>query len=119
MRTLGRYFTFRLSIRSDHKIIQEGPYEIVRNPSYTGIYLMTFGMTLIMQTGKTATKIAALTAVPAVVPWLLGAAFTFLFAHGSFRPRMVSEEKMLKETFGSDWVDYTRKVPYRLFPGIW
>ncbi|OAX34700.1 ICMT-domain-containing protein, partial [Rhizopogon vinicolor AM-OR11-026] len=37
-RTLGRLFTFELSIRQDHKLVTSGPYSIVRHPSYTGVW---------------------------------------------------------------------------------
>lgn len=34
-RTLGRFFTYEVTIRNDHQLITEGPYGWVRHPSYT------------------------------------------------------------------------------------
>src|SRR5438105_1197408 len=33
---LGKFFTVDVSVRSDHKVIDTGPYKYVRHPSYTG-----------------------------------------------------------------------------------
>lgn len=119
MRTLGRYFTFRLSIRPDHKLIQDGPYGIVRNPSYTGIYIMVLGSSLIMMTGNAANRMMGSKAAHPIVRWTVAVLLTYAAAHGSFRGRIMSEENMLEENFGTEWKHYTRKVPYRLFPGLW
>ncbi|KAF9273741.1 hypothetical protein BGZ68_001246 [Mortierella alpina] len=34
--TLDRFFTYQLTIRSGHKLVQTGPYRYLRHPSYTG-----------------------------------------------------------------------------------
>jgi protein-S-isoprenylcysteine O-methyltransferase Ste14 len=34
---LGRFFRFEASIQEDHQLVTEGPYSIVRHPSYTGL----------------------------------------------------------------------------------
>lgn len=45
-RYLGPYFTFQLSIKKDHRLITDGPYAIVRHPSYTGSCIHLVGMAL-------------------------------------------------------------------------
>jgi protein-S-isoprenylcysteine O-methyltransferase Ste14 len=40
MRELGRFFTFKLGVSKDQKIVQTGPYHYIRHPSYTGLILM-------------------------------------------------------------------------------
>ncbi|CAO3574577.1 unnamed protein product [Mortierella alpina] len=37
--TLDRFFTYQLTIRSGHKLVQTGPYKYLRHPSYTGAIL--------------------------------------------------------------------------------
>jgi protein-S-isoprenylcysteine O-methyltransferase len=41
---LGRYFTVDVSISSEHKLIDSGPYRYVRHPSYTGALLAFVGL---------------------------------------------------------------------------
>ncbi|KAI9599402.1 hypothetical protein BDF19DRAFT_428630 [Syncephalis fuscata] len=41
MRELGRFFTFKLGVSKDQHIVQSGPYQYVRHPSYTGLILMS------------------------------------------------------------------------------
>jgi len=43
-RTLGRHFTFQLSIKRNHTLVKDGPYAVVRHPGYTGYLLMVLGM---------------------------------------------------------------------------
>ncbi|KAG0198627.1 hypothetical protein BGX28_007950 [Mortierella sp. GBA30] len=41
--TLDRFFTYQLTIRSGHKLVQNGPYKQLRHPSYTGAILNFVG----------------------------------------------------------------------------
>ena len=45
-RALGRLFTFEMSIRDEHELITDGPYGVVRHPSYTGAILTVIGIIL-------------------------------------------------------------------------
>ena len=42
--TLGRFFTWDLAVRKDHKLVTIGPYSIVRHPSYLGGTMMGVGL---------------------------------------------------------------------------
>ena len=46
-RSLGANFSPHLEIRSEHKLIQVGPYKYVRHPMYTSGYLFLIGCGLI------------------------------------------------------------------------
>ncbi|KAE8219534.1 hypothetical protein CF319_g6788 [Tilletia indica] len=48
-RKLWHFFTFTLAVLDDHRIVSSGPYAIVRHPSYTGLFLVTSGLTVLMQ----------------------------------------------------------------------
>jgi protein-S-isoprenylcysteine O-methyltransferase Ste14 len=39
-RTLGRYFTFTVQTSRDQPVIADGPYRVIRHPSYTGLLLV-------------------------------------------------------------------------------
>ena len=46
---LGKFFTYRVSILEDHKLIQEGPYRYLIHPSYTGMMMVMAGIYLYKQ----------------------------------------------------------------------
>jgi protein-S-isoprenylcysteine O-methyltransferase Ste14 len=97
--TLGRFFTVQVAIASDHKLIEAGPYRILRHPSYTGSLLMFIGFALCF--GNWATLIAMLVPVLAVFGW-----------------RIHVEEIALAEAFGDAWRDYVRRT-WRLIPLVY
>jgi len=41
---LGRFFMVDIAIRSDHILVQKGPYRYVRHPSYTGLLIAFLGL---------------------------------------------------------------------------
>jgi protein-S-isoprenylcysteine O-methyltransferase Ste14 len=98
-RRLGKQWALAARVVEGHELIQDGPYRFVRNPIYTGM----FGMLL-------ATGLAA-----AEWTMLLGA--VGLFVVGTLI-RVRVEERLLRETFGSEFEAYARNVP-ALIPGIY
>ncbi|KAF9320633.1 hypothetical protein BG003_005382 [Podila horticola] len=46
--TLDRFFTYQLTIRSGHKLVQSGPYKYLRHPSYTGAMMTCFGSFMLL-----------------------------------------------------------------------
>src|SRR5882724_6366739 len=92
IRTLGEQWSLAARVVEGHKLVTQGPYNIVRNPIYTGM----FGMLL-------ATGLA-------VSHWLGLLAAIVVFAIGTFI-RVRSEERLLREMFGPEFDTYARKVP--------
>lgn len=45
-RTLGRHFTFQLSMQQKHTLVKDGPYSVVRHPGYTAFFLNYTGMVI-------------------------------------------------------------------------
>ncbi|EPQ57563.1 ICMT-domain-containing protein, partial [Gloeophyllum trabeum ATCC 11539] len=118
-RTLGRMFTFRLSIVRDHRLITTGPYGIVRHPSYTGILLAIPGIQLCMlgpgswlresgMLGKVWGKVF-------LVYWgvLCAAAYPSVVA------RVPKEDEMMRNRFGVEWEQWAKQVAYRIIPGMY
>jgi protein-S-isoprenylcysteine O-methyltransferase Ste14 len=98
-RRLGKQWALAARLVEGHTLIQGGPYRFVRNPIYTGM----FGMLL-------ATGLAAGRWIPLLVGIVLFAVGTWI--------RVRSEERLLREAFGSEFEEYARKVP-ALIPGIY
>ena len=96
-RRLGKQWALTASLVEGHTLIQDGPYRFVRNPIYTGM----FGM--LVATGLAAGR------------WLPLLVAIVLFIPGTCI-RIRSEERLLREAFGSEFEAYARKVP-ALIPG--
>jgi protein-S-isoprenylcysteine O-methyltransferase Ste14 len=44
VRTLGRFFTVTVDVADDHRVVDGGPYALVRHPSYTGMLVVYLGI---------------------------------------------------------------------------
>jgi protein-S-isoprenylcysteine O-methyltransferase Ste14 len=92
VRTLGKQWTYEARVIQGHELVTQGPYALVRNPIYLGM----FG--LMVATGLAYSSW-----------WSLGAAIiAFLLGN---RIRIRSEESLLRKTFGVQFDEYARHVP--------
>jgi protein-S-isoprenylcysteine O-methyltransferase Ste14 len=98
IQTLGKQWTFEARVIKGHELITSGPYAVVRNPIYLGM----FG--LMIATGLVFTTWWAL--LIAVIIFLVGNQI-----------RIRAEERLLRETFGSQFDDYASRVP-AFFPRL-
>jgi protein-S-isoprenylcysteine O-methyltransferase len=96
---LGRFFTVNVAIAADHRLIDRGPYRLLRHPSYTGALLAFCGLGICLRNWA---ALAALTVPPLVV----------------FLKRMRIEEDALLAAFGERYRDYMRRA-WRLMPFIY
>lgn len=92
VRTLGKQWSLAARVLEGHKLVTEGPYNIVRNPIYTGM------LGMLLATGL------------AVSHWVGLIIGIVVFAIGT-TIRVRSEEKLLREAFGPEFEAYARKVP--------
>jgi protein-S-isoprenylcysteine O-methyltransferase Ste14 len=99
MRT-NRYFSSVVRIQKDRKqvVCQEGPYKIVRHPSYVGWIIYTIFTPLILGS------------LWGLIPQ--GIAFILMLVRTKW------EDDMLKKELPG-YEQYTNKVKYRLIPGVW
>ncbi|MCI4344538.1 MAG: isoprenylcysteine carboxylmethyltransferase family protein [Thermoplasmata archaeon] len=96
VRTLGRYFSFVVQLRADHRIVTEGPYRWLRHPSYTGVILAVLGYAVLVGSWP------AIPVVAAVVGGVIGY-------------RISVEERALVQRFGAEYRSYAART-WRLFP---
>jgi protein-S-isoprenylcysteine O-methyltransferase Ste14 len=90
-RTLGRYFTANVRVQADQPVIEDGPYRLVRHPSYTGGMIMYLGTGLAL-TNWLSTLI------------LLGmGALTYAY-------RVRVEERALGNSIGRPYLEYMRRT---------
>lgn len=100
MRSLGRHFSYHVSVRSDHDVVDTGLYRWVRHPSYTGGTLSYVGIGL------------------ALADWLAVLALALACAVG-YGYRIRVEEAVLREQLGETYERYVERTPYRLVPWVW
>jgi protein-S-isoprenylcysteine O-methyltransferase Ste14 len=98
VRTLGKQWALVARVVDGHELITQGPYGIVRNPIYLGM----FG--LLLATGLAISRWQGLLA--GIAMFLIGTEL-----------RIRSEEKLLREAFGAKFDEYSRRVP-SLFPRV-
>ena len=96
--TLGAYYTRTLRITQGQRIVQDGPYRVIRHPGYLGIMLMWGGAAL-----------ATLNWITALIVVVGGLAV--------FSYRIRSEEAMMAEAFGERYTAYEDRT-WRLVPFI-
>jgi protein-S-isoprenylcysteine O-methyltransferase Ste14 len=97
-RYLGRFWSGTVEIQEDHKVVEDGPYRIVRHPLYA--------MTLAIYPGV---------ALAFAVWWnwiacgIMIIGYIWLAAY---------EDRFLAANL-SGYREYQQRTPYRLVPGIW
>ena len=97
-RTMGKNWSFVARTRSDHSLVQTGPFALVRHPIYVALFLFMVAMAVAY--GHTRNLIVG-------VP---------IFALGTWL-RIRHEERLLREMFGADYDAYAGRVK-RFVPGV-
>ena len=85
-------------VAEDHRVVEQGPYRLVRHPSYTGVLITFIGLALAVQSAGALLV-------------LLG---VFSISYGY---RMIVEEKALLSELGDDYANYKKRTK-RLIPYI-
>jgi len=97
--TLGRFFTWFITVYEDHQVIRSGPFRFIRHPAYCGA-LILFVSTLIF-----------------LHAWV-GALLSLVFQLLAYVRRIRYEEAMMIDRLGESYRAYTREVN-ALVPLLW
>lgn len=91
------YSAATIQIAEDQKVISTGPYAIVRHPMYAGAFVMLVGMPLAL--GSWLGLLALFLVIPVII-W-----------------RLLDEERILSRDLPG-YIEYQKKVRWRLLPGV-
>ena len=97
-KTANPYAGSAITIYEGHKLCETGPYALIRHPNYAGDLLLNLGLPLALGSWYTLLVFAAI--IPAQVYMTL------------------DEERFLRDNLPG-YTEYTRKVRWRIIPGIW
>jgi len=90
--------TVRIQADQNHRVIESGPYRIVRHPGYVGAILLLIGMPLVLNSAW-ALLSAILSSISLVV-------------------RTRAEDHFLQKNL-KGYREFTQRTRYRLVPGVW
>jgi protein-S-isoprenylcysteine O-methyltransferase len=97
--TLGRFFTWYITVYEDHQVIRTGPFRFVRHPAYCGALILFVATMLFLHA------------------WV-GAALSLVFQLFAYVRRILYEEAMMIDRLGERYRVYTREVN-ALVPLLW
>jgi len=95
---LGKRFSGLVAIQPGHRLVTEGIYRNLRNPSYLGMLVIAVGWALAFRSGV-GLLLAALTLIPLIA-------------------RIEAEEALLRAQFGAEYEAYCTRS-WRLVPGVY
>ncbi|HEY2463804.1 MAG TPA: isoprenylcysteine carboxylmethyltransferase family protein [Steroidobacteraceae bacterium] len=92
------YTSSTIELAADQRVISSGPYALVRHPMYAAASGMLIGISIAL---GSYVGLIIIVAISGALIW-----------------RLLDEEKFLAANL-SGYVEYQKRVPYRLIPGIW
>lgn len=96
---LGRFFTVDVAIAEDHRVVDSGPYRLVRHPSYTGALMAFLGIGICL--GNWVSLAVATLPIAVAFMW-----------------RIHVEEAALAGALGERYAEYARRTK-RLLPWVY
>ncbi len=97
--SLGKHFTATVRLHNEHELMQNGPYAILRHPSYTGAFFAITGVAFFLN--------AAISIFISIVVMFI-----------AYYIRIKTEEKLLTSYFGDAYIAYSKNKK-KLFPYVW
>ena len=95
---LGRYFSGVIGVQTEQKVVESGPYRLIRHPSYSGVLVFLVGMGLALQS------------------WVAIFVNVVIFAI-AYGYRIIVEERVLVSELGNSYVEYMKRTK-RVIPKI-
>jgi protein-S-isoprenylcysteine O-methyltransferase Ste14 len=97
--TLGRFFSLEVQIQIEHRVVNTGPYRLLRHPGYAGVLFGFTGLGIAVQS------------------WV-SVIMTLIATTTAFAYRARIEERFLVAELGNDYIRYMARTR-RLVPYVW
>lgn len=115
-RRLAKHFKFELSLQEDHRLIKEGPYAVVRHPSYSAL-LVAPGAARLHLGPRSLWYQRGFPGEAKWLGWAYVLVLAALFLRVSNRAKV--EDDVLKAHFVEDGLEWAQKTPYRMIPWVY
>jgi ATP-binding cassette, subfamily G (WHITE), member 2, SNQ2 len=118
-RVMKDLFTFEITIREDHRLVKNGPYSVVRHPSYAAVLALEIGIFCWYSSHGSWLRESG------VLDSVIGKIFFGIFAmmtvgiRVALLKRATIEDMALKKRFGKEWEEWAHRVPYAIVPGVY
>ena len=107
---LGKYFTYLVSVKEQQKVVDSGPYGMVRHPGYTGFIMMTLGSSIFF-------RFAVYTAFQLFgIKWIMRRIEN---EENFLLNRMEPSNEQARIEFAALYQEYTQNVSYKLVPFVY
>ena len=116
-RVLGELFTYEVALRPQHRLVVCAPYDVVRHPSYPGLFMHFVGVALMHFADGGWDRECGVMQTPAAAGVLVWVVLS-IFAMSSVWRRGAVEDTLMREKFGEAWVAYYERVPYKFIPYV-
>lgn len=115
---LGAQFTFELSVQKDHRLVTDGPYAVVRHPSYGAALMQAVGlMVCLAAPGGWWAEAGLWHSGAGKALTLLVCGFMTLCTVGGI-DRTFKEDAIMRRMFGAQWDEWAKRTPYRMIPYV-
>jgi len=117
--TLGKHYTWEISVKPDHKLFTYGPYSYIRHPGYLGIWIIRIACDILLSSQGTFLRDCVLVHYPLLVNLFVWQNYLFTASLIVYMvKRALYEDVLMKEMFGDKWEKWAQKTRYRIVPFV-
>ncbi|KAF5370989.1 hypothetical protein D9615_010005 [Tricholomella constricta] len=119
-RALGKFFTWEISLKADHKLCTSGPYTLVRHPGYLGLWAVRIGGDVLLSSNGTVFRNCLHPHYALVMDIFVWYNYFFTAAIVVWMSyRADWEDGLMKREFDGAWRKWAERTRYRIVPYVY